>query len=85
MSNDDKKVDEVHETTSEEPIENEAHEEIAEFEDTINKISEKDIYKDVDLKNKKFKIGLIAGIIVLIAIIGGVLYWRTSNTTRVTR
>ena len=43
MSNDDKKVDEVHETTSEEPIENEAHEEMAEFEDTINKISEKDI------------------------------------------
>ena len=55
MSNDDKKVDEVHEITSEEPIENEAHEEMAEFEDTINKISEKDIYKDVDLKNKKFK------------------------------
>ncbi|MGM9965364.1 MAG: VanW family protein [Clostridium sp.] len=79
MSNDDKKVDEVHETTSEEPIENEAHEEMAEFEDTINKISEKDIYKDVDLKNKKFMIGLIAGIIVLIAIIGGVLYWWTSN------
>ena len=35
MSNDDKKVDEVHETTSEEPIENEAHEEMAEFDSSI--------------------------------------------------
>ena len=35
MSNDDKKVDEVHETTSEEPIENAAHGEMAEFEDSL--------------------------------------------------
>ena len=54
MSNDDKKVDEVHETTSEEPIENEAHEEMAEFEDTINKISEKDIYKELKQRIPKY-------------------------------
>ena len=79
MSNDDKKVDEVNETTSEEPIENEAHEEMTEFEDTIQEISEKDIHKGVDLKNRKFKIGLIAGSIVLIVVISGALYWWTSN------
>lgn len=79
MSNDDKKVDEVKETTSEEPIENKAHQEKAEPEDSMQRISEKDIHKDADGKNRKAKIGLIIGIVVLVAIIGGGLYWWMSN------
>ena len=79
MNNDNKKLDEVKETIAKEEIENKTHEEKIESEDTMQRISEKDIHKDVNVKSKKFKVGLTIGIIVLIVIIGGILYWWISN------
>ncbi|MFR3174328.1 MAG: peptidoglycan binding domain-containing protein, partial [Clostridium sp.] len=79
MNNDNKKLDEVKETIAKEEIENKTHEEKIESEDTMQRISEKDIHKDVNVKSKKFKVGLTIGIIVLIGIIGGILYWWISN------
>ena len=79
MNNDNKKLDEVKETIAKEEIENKTHEEKIESEDTMQRISEKDIHKDVNVKSKKFKVGITIGIIVLIVIIGGILYWWISN------
>ena len=55
MNNDNKKLYEVKETIAKEEIENKTHEEKIESEDTMQRISEKDIHKDVNVKSKKNK------------------------------